>query len=60
VDNVDPVRQKNDLSDATAASPIGVLLSRYCRAGLGLASRGGLQQAQTLANDLFRVLIAFS
>jgi hypothetical protein len=28
--------------------------------GLGFASRGGLQQAQTLATDLFRVLTAFS
>src|SRR5258708_33225297 len=32
VDNVDPVRQKNGLSDVTA-SPSGVSLGRYRRAG---------------------------
>src|SRR6266849_10985769 len=31
MDNVDPVRQKNDLR-RLSASPIGISLSRYCRA----------------------------
>jgi hypothetical protein len=62
VDNVDAVRQKNDLSDATEPmlQAHRHVTQPLLSSELGFASHGGLQLTQALANDLFRVLIAFS